>query len=219
MNTRDQLLLTAEKLYGERGLNGVSLREIVRESGQKNASAAHYHFGSREGLIEAIFDKRMSMLDKHRITLLTQVENDGKGHDLYCIVDAISRPLVELMHKNGPERHYVRFLAEMFLSPEFRVDDFVERKHDLGMRRAFDLICAQLTDIPSKLLRQRFLLGVHCTVLGLADIDSERSRRKTRGQAFNLQRAVDNLTDMMVGALTAPVTPRTAAHLDKQDAA
>ena len=49
MDTRERLLLTAEKLLGERGINGVSLREITREAGQRNASALHYHFGSRDG--------------------------------------------------------------------------------------------------------------------------------------------------------------------------
>ena len=36
---RELLLRTAERLYGERGLNGVSLREIGREAGQRNVSA------------------------------------------------------------------------------------------------------------------------------------------------------------------------------------
>ena len=40
--TRARLIATAEQLYAERGLDGVSLVEISREAGQRNRAAAHY---------------------------------------------------------------------------------------------------------------------------------------------------------------------------------
>ena len=43
--TRQALLDAAERLFAERGVNWVSMREIVRESQQHNTSAALYHFG------------------------------------------------------------------------------------------------------------------------------------------------------------------------------
>ena len=44
----------AEALFAERGLDGVTTREILDAAGQKNQSALQYHFGSREGLILAL---------------------------------------------------------------------------------------------------------------------------------------------------------------------
>jgi AcrR family transcriptional regulator len=52
--TRQALLDAAERLFAERGVNWVSMREIVRASQQHNTSAALYHFGSREALIVAV---------------------------------------------------------------------------------------------------------------------------------------------------------------------
>ena len=49
--TPTQLLDVAERLFAERGIDNVSIREIVRASGQSNLSAAHYHFGTREALV------------------------------------------------------------------------------------------------------------------------------------------------------------------------
>ena len=56
---RDAILLAAERLLAEYGMHGASLRQISEAAGQKNTSAIHYHFGSREQLIEAVFIHRM----------------------------------------------------------------------------------------------------------------------------------------------------------------
>ena len=135
---RELLLSTAERLYGERGLSGVSLREIGREAGQRNVSAVQYHFGSRDGLVEAIFERRMLMLDRRRVELLDAMESDGGRNDLLAIVGCILTPLVELLRRDQDASQYVRFLTDMILSLEFSVDDYVEGKFDQGMRRAYD---------------------------------------------------------------------------------
>ena len=43
-DTAIQMLDVAERLFASKGIDKVSLREIVRASGQSNLSAAHYHF-------------------------------------------------------------------------------------------------------------------------------------------------------------------------------
>ncbi len=149
MRTRELLLRTAERLYGQRGINGVSLREIVREAGQRNASAAHYHFGSREGLIAAIFEERMGPIDRQRQKLLDQIEADKTEGDLYRVLETVLSPLVDLMKQSDDAFHYIHFLTEMFLSREFHVDDFVDGKYNHAMRRVYLMTKAHLTDIRS----------------------------------------------------------------------
>ncbi len=41
----------AEKLFAARGVDRVSLREINRASGARNAVALQYHFGDRDGIV------------------------------------------------------------------------------------------------------------------------------------------------------------------------
>jgi AcrR family transcriptional regulator len=65
---RRQLILeAAERLFAHKGINAVSLNEINKAAGQKNTSALHYHFGSREALIDAI-------VDQHHAGLMAQLE-------------------------------------------------------------------------------------------------------------------------------------------------
>ena len=64
--TAAHLLDVAERLFARRGIDAVSLREIVRESGQNNLSAAHYHFGSRQALMGALLARRIRAINAVR---------------------------------------------------------------------------------------------------------------------------------------------------------
>lgn len=219
MDTRDLLLITAERLYGERGLNGASLREIVREAGQRNASAAHYHFGSREGLIEAIFAKRMSTIDARRMEMLDKLEKDGRRGDIRAIAECVTWPIGELMLKDGGGASYIRFLTQMFLTSDFDVEDFVGGRWNPGMKRCFSLLEEILSDMPAAIRRQRFLLVMHAGTFSLADIDTARRRLEAEGKPFDMERALNNLIDTWVGAMTAPISQETEARLNGRAAA
>ena len=51
--SRELLLTVAERLFAERGVDAVSLRAVMAEAGT-NVAAIHYHFGSKEALIQAL---------------------------------------------------------------------------------------------------------------------------------------------------------------------
>ena len=61
--TRAALLSAAERLFAERGIDGVSLREINRASGARNAIAVQYHFEDRAGVVRAILQKHQPDVD------------------------------------------------------------------------------------------------------------------------------------------------------------
>jgi AcrR family transcriptional regulator len=54
--TRERLVETAIVMFAERGLHGVSLREIGEHAGARNTGVVHYHFGGRRALILAALD-------------------------------------------------------------------------------------------------------------------------------------------------------------------
>lgn len=59
METREQILEAATRLFAERGFYGASVREITREGGA-SVNAVSYHFGSKEGLYREIVDQLAS---------------------------------------------------------------------------------------------------------------------------------------------------------------
>ena len=69
-SVREQIVRTAERLFAERGVDGVSLRQVSVEVGNGNNSAVQYHFGSKERLVQAIFEYRVPYLHERRRTLI-----------------------------------------------------------------------------------------------------------------------------------------------------
>ena len=61
VDTREVLLDTAKKLFSEHGIQAACLRMITQQAGA-NLAAVHYHFGSKEGLVRAVFSRRLRAL-------------------------------------------------------------------------------------------------------------------------------------------------------------
>src|SRR5579863_9921905 len=73
--TRRRLLDSAERLFAERGLDGVSVRDITEAAGA-NTAAIHYHFGSKRDLIAAILQRRAKEHGSRRQDLLDVLQDD-----------------------------------------------------------------------------------------------------------------------------------------------
>ena len=71
--TRDRLLDEAERLFGERGIAEVSLREIT-SAADANIASVNYHFGSKDGLVRELFARRMGPLNDERLRSLDEVQ-------------------------------------------------------------------------------------------------------------------------------------------------
>src|SRR5579864_699819 len=71
------LILAAETVFARQGIERASLREIAANAGQRNHHAVQYHFGSRQALVQAVFDHRMAQMEQSRAALLTAADADG----------------------------------------------------------------------------------------------------------------------------------------------
>lgn len=69
-DTRERILDAAEALFGEFGF-GASLRTITNAAGV-NLASVNYHFGSKDALMEAVIDRRITPINQARLELLDQ---------------------------------------------------------------------------------------------------------------------------------------------------
>ena len=106
----------AERLMAERGIDAVPLRDVLEAAGQRNKSAAHYHFGSREGLIRGIIETRMAPIDDARRELLANAAESSRSPSTVDLVAALVEPLADATVRR---RHscYARFLARSYAEP------------------------------------------------------------------------------------------------------
>lgn len=118
--TRERLLDAAEKLFAERGFNAVSTRMITDEA-EANSAAMHYHFGSKETLIRAIFERRLGPINETRERLIAEVCAAQNPPDIAKLLTAFIGPTLAL--GGTPGEQYFRVLAgraSMDPAPEVR---------------------------------------------------------------------------------------------------
>jgi AcrR family transcriptional regulator len=212
--TRKQLISAAEKLFAKDGIDGVSLRQINLEAGQKNSSAAHYHFGSKDSLIMAIYQHRMENVNERRLKKISELESSGDEKNIRALVGAIVYPIVEEIDADMSGRHYIRFMAQAIGHPQLDLIELWQQEHSGGLSRTIDLIRKALPDIPNAIVGQRFGLAFEQIVHSLAD---REKLRKSAKHSFEVNSAlfVSNLVDCISGAMAAPVSPETSRELQR----
>lgn len=72
-STRDRILAAAEELFARTGVATTSLRAITALA-RVNLAAVNYHFGSKDGLVEAVYRRRLEPLNRARLKNLERVE-------------------------------------------------------------------------------------------------------------------------------------------------
>ncbi len=209
--TRTRLILAAEKLFGERGIHGVTLKEINEAAGQRNESALHYHFGSKTALLEAILVYRAKAIDERRVAYLSELLNEGREGDLRAVVSASFLPMVELLETEDGVR-FVRFLAQMLNDPDIDLPGIALRSDLGGILQTNSLISAALGDLPPEIAiqRQRFLVEMAVSSLAIWTRHHDGT-----GEAAARALFVANLFDSIVGFLKAPVSAQTLDALKR----
>jgi len=92
IDTRDKILDAAELLFVERGFAATSMRAIASKA-EVNLAAANYHFGSKRGLLSAVFHRRVAPITKQRLAGLKQLKESGKALTVRGILEVFFQPM------------------------------------------------------------------------------------------------------------------------------
>ncbi len=64
--SKQAFIMAAGKLFAEKGIDRVCLSDIAREAGV-DASMINYHFGGKDGLVQAVIDQALEKWHRHNI--------------------------------------------------------------------------------------------------------------------------------------------------------
>jgi AcrR family transcriptional regulator len=201
--TRERLLGVAERLFAERGIDAVSIRDITRDA-DANSASIHYHFGSKAGLVAAILQWRAADVGARRAAWLDRIEA-AESPTLRDVVEAFVVPTAEMAADTaGGGRYHIGFLAAVLAHPE-SMPLVIE-----AFEPSFDRIAASFArvtpQLPADVLELR---------LALAKDMVNRVIGQPEGpvHAWIALRApgadgplTDRLVDFLVGAFSAPVS-------------
>lgn len=196
LGTREQLIITAERLFAQRGIHAVSLRAIGTAAGQRNSSVTQYHFGDKATLLDAIFDYRMTSINEQRMSHLATMRADGRGDELRSLIEAFLLPLAASVAKPGS--YYARFLATFSADPRYQTSWDWKTAESLrlvwgGLRRC-------LSHLPESTVQARLRMLEHLVLHTIAD----HERAGELGDCGHREPRVTELVDAAEGLLTAP---------------
>lgn len=202
-DNRGELIAAAERLFAERGIDGVSLNEINRTAGQRNASALQYHFGDRNGLLRALIDKHNPSVDSRRAVLLQQYQDAGT-QDLRSLAVALVLPLATKLSDPDGGRDFLRIIAELLSRGELRLDLAWGPDSGSSILVWRKLVDPLLAPESTRILHTRFTTIRFCH----AELAARASARPRRDDRLFTSRLVDLVTAL----LATPVSPETT-HL------
>lgn len=198
LDTRARLVEAAERLFAEHGVDGVSLREINRAAGARNAMAIQYHFTDRAGIVRAVLDRHRPDVEARRHALLDQYEAEGRS-DLRALAAALVRPLAaELAHDGG--RQFLQIQADLLNRPR-PAFDLAEAGDPGGSLPRWRALVEPFLEREAADLHRRFTAIVYTAV--------ELGRRARSGPHTDDRLFVSSLVDVVAAILAAPVSDET----------
>jgi AcrR family transcriptional regulator len=206
--TRESLLLTAEKLFAQLGIDAVSTRQIAAAAAQRNTGALHYHFGGRDQLIDALLALRLEPINRRREALLAEVRKKRRERDLHALLAVLVQPLLETL--KDPHNHFIGCLHQLYLGERGdKIYSHLPAELTSGLDAVGAALDARLSSLPAAVRHRRLSLMAVQVIYSAAVWYYQRERGALDAPLASLSAT---LSDFLAGALLAPVsvasTPR-----------
>ncbi len=162
-DTRERILDAAEALFVEHGFEATTMRMITGRAGV-NLASINYHFGSKEALVQEVFRRRLTWLNRERLRALDRYEAEAKGAALkpHQIVEAffgVSLRMAADTEHGGAT--FMRLLGRTYTEPSAFVRQFLADEYAAVVPRFKQALFRSLPDVPPEeiLWRFHFMLG------------------------------------------------------------
>jgi AcrR family transcriptional regulator len=204
IDTKQRILDTAERLFGERGYDAISLRHIIGEAGV-NLAAVHYHFGSKEELLDEVVLRKVVPLNEARLALLDRAEKGAGGAPVpvESVLRAFLIPTAAAARQN-PE--FVKVMGRVVA--EGLIDRIAKRHFQPILDRFVAALQRSLPDLAKEELGWRiyFMFGAMSRAL------CGESQTWLTGEAGDFGDRIEKLIAFLAGGFQAPPAARRDAR-------
>lgn len=165
--TRERILAAAERLFARHGFDGTTTRALTREA-EVNLAAVNYHFGSKEGLLEAVFRNCFEPINRERLRLLDEAEARAPGQPLpiRTLLRMFVAPALEALA--GEHTGVTSILSRLHHEPHPAVEELIQRVTLPVVQRYAAAVQRSLPHLDPRrvLLRGHFMIGAMLYALG-----------------------------------------------------
>lgn len=209
--TRDMIKLAARRLFAMRGVHGVTTREIVAATGQKNGGSLHYYFRTKDMLVRELIEDGARIIDDRRNDHLERLEQAGGPTCLREVLEILVWPATGLGEQPGQEDSYIRFIAGLSLQDRDLLDEVLAGKWNAGYQRCLDHIRALASDVPAELLRQRLVfLSISLRAM-MAARESALDHRTEHRHFWTSEGTMEALLETLESMIRGPSLPQARA--------
>lgn len=192
--TRRRIVKVAEKLFADQGVDAVSVRAVNTACGLGSA-AVHYHFGSKEQLLEAVILEHGESIREAimaRVTALAEREEPPSTREL---VEALAVPYLDLMRKE-PVRgtRFMKIIAQLAAADNAQLAQLSAPTYEAlqaEVRRAFP-------DVDPALVELRWNIAASALLALMA-----AAERRPKGEISDGRAYADELISFAVGGIDA----------------
>lgn len=197
--TERRLLLAAERLFADKGVDAVSLRAINTAAGT-NVASLHYHYGSKDALLTALIRERSREIRSRRARLLETLETadtvTARG-----LAEAFAIPVADLAAAGGDA--WIRFIANMISTGHPALDLVTQGFFDHGTR--FRTLVEKLhPEWSDGTVVFRLSQAMALTFRVLGNIDAVRATMAAGGIRADADEVLRELVDLLTVHLSDP---------------
>ena len=208
--TKDAILDAAEQLFSSQGFASTSLRAIIREAGVNTASI-HYHFGSRDGLIEAVLARRAEPVNRERLERLDRLEAEFPNARLPVdgVVRAFLGPALKVVASPGGST-LGRLMGYAIMESGAELRPLVGRIFKGVIERFIPAFVRAIPEIPPEevMWRVHFMLGAMVFTINVPRAH-ERAGGGVELLHLSPEDAFERLMEFVTAGMRAPATQPT----------
>lgn len=200
-DTAKRILDAAEVLFAQKGFAETSLRAITSKAGV-NLAAVNYHFGSKEALVQAVFERYLTPFCQALDIKLNELEREGSV-PLERLFGTASR-LALGSQGDEPRRAMVffRLAGQAYSQPQNHLRAYLGEHYGAVFRRFLALLRTAVPGVPPVEMFWRVHFGLGAVIFTLSGMESLLAiSKKDFNEQATAARITEHLLPFVVGGL------------------
>ena len=196
-DTKQRILSATEHHFARDGYHATSLRSITATA-KVNLAAVNYHFGSKEALLEAVIERRLSPLNEIRLgqleALLKQAEQREEVPVCRDILRTFIEPTLQLRQQGSDTEDFIALIGRILAEPRgVAMSIFM---HHMGplMGQLFQALSLSLPELS----RETLFWRLHFAIGSLSHIMRCHERHAIVPEGINIDKPSEELVELFL---------------------
>jgi AcrR family transcriptional regulator len=199
----EHLKAVALRLFAERGIDGVTVRQIAEAAGQKNHAVVGYYFGSKEALVRELIVDGARAIDIRRNAWLDSCEAKGGPHTVAEVIEGMIETSLDPDASPGDES-FNRFFTLLGLSHRAFFMEALEGRWNTGYQRCLEHLRRLMPEMPAAKKNERFVFLGSTLGAVLASRESELSDKSRPHRMWQSGTTLKHAAKVIAAMIEAP---------------